>query len=133
MYFGIFCLKSITVLNPPDVSKTIVINQLFHLTLLFFSVNIEDGCSRRLKYLFKMVTILILQYSRVLLRFFRDKEKKMCKNQERSTAKLKKKKSQLMFDETCFKKNICHNYIKRTITIYYNYLQCLSRFTNKQF
>ena len=70
--------------------------------LSYFSVNTEDGCSGRLKYLLKMLKILSLWYSRFVLRFLKENEKKLFRNLERTTLKLERTKSQLMFNETCY-------------------------------
>ena len=58
----------------------------------------------------KMIKILSLWYSRVVLRFLKDNEKKLLgRNLERTTLKLERNKSYLMFNETCYNNNILPN------------------------
>ena len=54
----------------------------------------------------KLIKFLSFWYSKIVLRFFKDNEKTLYRNLERSTLKLEKKKSHLMFNETCCKFNI---------------------------
>ena len=55
-----------------------------------FSVDTEDGYSRRLKYLLKMIKILSLWYSRVAMRFLTNEENELFRNLEISTLKLER-------------------------------------------
>ena len=77
----------------------------YELFLCSLSANTKDGCSRRLKYLLKMIKTLTLCYSRVLLRFLKDNEKKLFRNLKRSTLKLERNKSHLMFNYNWKKKH----------------------------
>ena len=82
--------------------------------LLFssFSVNSEDGCSGRLKYLLKMIKILSSLYYLVVLRFLKDNEKKLFRSLDRRTLKPETNKSHSMFNETCYNNDILANYRK---------------------
>ena len=53
-----------------------------------------------------MIRMLILWYSQVVLKFLKDNEKKLFRNLERSTLKLERNNSHLMFNETCYYKYI---------------------------
>ena len=52
-----------------------------------------------------MIKVLNFWYSKIVLRFFKDKQKIIYKNLERSTLKLEKK-SHLMFNETYYNNNL---------------------------
>ena len=86
-----------------------------------------------------MIKVLSFWYSKIVLRFLKDNEKTMYRNLERSILKLKKYKSHLMFNETCYNNNkwTIHSpcyFMLNTSTIllfkgiyYYNYLSELPK------
>ena len=63
----------------------------------------EDGCSRQLEYLFKLIKTLCLWYFRVILRFLKDNENKLLRNLKSITTKLETNKSNPMLNKTCYK------------------------------
>ena len=50
-----------------------------------------------------MIKVLSFRYSKIVSRFFTEKEKIKYRNMERNTLKLEINKSHVMFNETCFK------------------------------
>ena len=60
-----------------------------------------------------MIKVLSLWYSRVVPRFFKDNEKKLFKNLERSTLKFERMKSHIIFNETSYNNNILSNYTRK--------------------
>ena len=61
--------------------------------------------------------ILSLWYSRVVLRFLKDNKNKLLRNLERSTLKLERNKSHLMYNEACHSDDILPKYT--IIKVYY--------------
>ena len=57
--------------------------------------------------------IELVWYFRVVLRFFRDNERKMHRNLEHGTLNLEKKKSHIMFNKTCDNNDMLPNYTRK--------------------
>ena len=51
------------------------------------------------------IKVVSFLYPTIVIRFFKDNERILFINSERSTLKLEKKKSYLMFNETCYNNN----------------------------
>ena len=57
----------------------------------------------------EIIKILSLWCSKIVLRLFKANEKTLYRNLERSTLKLERNKTHLMFNETCYNKNLNQN------------------------
>ena len=85
-------------------------NEWQHILFLCILLWFLPTCVCWLEYLLKMLKILSLWYSRGVLRFLKGNEKKLYRNLKRSTLKLERNKSHLMFNETCHNNDILTKY-----------------------